>query len=131
MIVLDASVLVDLVGDDSTAGQRARAVLAAHESAAIPDLADIETMHALRRLWLVGELATERFSVALDFLAALPVMRHPALPLLPRVFALKENLTPYDAVYVALAEALDCPLATADGRLARSPGIRCDVQLVG
>ena len=101
-----------------------------HESASIPDLADVETMHALRRLWLLGELSTDRFAVALDFLVALPVMRHPTLPLVPRVFALKENLTPYDAVYVALAEALNCPLVTVDGRLARSPGIRCEVQLL-
>ena len=130
MIVLDASVLIDLVGDDDEAGRRARAVLAAQESASIPDLADVETMHALRRLWLIGELSDDRFVVALDFLAALPVMRYPALPLLPRIFALKENLTPYDATYVALAEVLNCPLVTADARLSRSPGIRCDVQLV-
>jgi predicted nucleic acid-binding protein len=130
MIVLDASVLVDLVGDDGDAGQRARAALDVHESASIPDLADVETMHALRRLWLLDELATHRYAVALDFLAALPVMRYPTLPLLPRIFALKENLTPYDAAYVALAEALNCPLVTIDGRLARSPGIRCEVQLL-
>ena len=57
-------------------------------------------------------------------------MRYPTLPLLPRVLALKENLMPYDAVYVALAEALCCPLVTMDGWLARSPGIRCEVQLL-
>ena len=61
---------------------------------------------------------------------ALPVMRHSALPLLPRVFSLKDDLTPYDATYVALAEALNCPLVTADAHLACSPGIRCEVQLV-
>ncbi len=58
-------------------------------------------------------------------------MRYPALPLLPRVYALRNNITPYDAVYVALAEALNCPLVTADARLANAPGIRCEVQLVG
>jgi len=131
VIVLDASVLVNLVGDDGVCGRQARAILAKHESGSIPDLADIETMSALRRLWLTGELKADRFAIALDSLAALPVMRHPALPLLPRVFALKENLTPYDAVYVALAEALNCPLVTADARLANAPGIHCDVQLVG
>jgi len=131
MIVLDASILVDLVGDDGNAGRIARSVLADHGSASIPDLADVETMSALRRLWLAGELDPARFEAAIDYLTALPVMRHPALPLLPRVLSLKEDLTPYDAVYVALAEALNCPLATADTRLANALGVRCDIQLVG
>ena len=130
MIVLDASILVDLVGDDGEAGHLARRILAEHGSASIPDLADVETASALRHLWLAGEMTPARFESAIEYLAALPVMRHPALPFLPRVFALKNDLTPHDAVYVALAEALDCPLVTADSRLANAPGIRCDVQLV-
>lgn len=130
MIVLDASILVDLVGDDGEAGHLARRILAQHGSASIPDLADVETVSALRRLWLNGELDPTRFESAIEYLAALPVMRHPALPFLPRIFALKNDLTPYDAVYVALAEALNCPLITADTRLANAPGIRCDVELI-
>jgi predicted nucleic acid-binding protein len=131
LIVLDASILVSLVGDDGEAGRRARLVLAEQGDASVPELADVETMSALRRRWLSGELDSARFESAIEYLTALPVMRHSALPLLPRVFALRENLTSYDATYAALAEALDCPLVTADARLARSPGIRCEVQLVG
>ncbi len=131
MIVLDASILVDLVADDHAAGRTARSILADHGGGSVPDLADVETVHVLRRLWLAGDISLRRFDSAVEYLASLPLMRHPSLPLLPRVFSLRNNLTPYDAVYVALAEALDCPLVTVDGRLARSPGIRCDVQLVG
>ena len=131
MIVLDASILVSLVGDDGEAGRHARSILAEQVDASIPDLADVETMSALRRRWLAGVLDSVRFESAIEYLTELPVMRYPALPLLPRIFALKENLTPYDATYVALAEALNCPLVTADARLSRSPGIRCEVQLVG
>ena len=121
---------MSIVGDDGEAGRRARLILAEQVDASIPDLADVETMSALRRRWLARDLDSARFESAIEYLAELPVMRHSALPLLPRIFALKENLTPYDATYVALAEALNCPLVTADARLARSPGIRCDVQLV-
>jgi len=98
---------------------------------AVPDIADVETTSVLRRQWLRGFLSLEAFERSFEHLAELPFSRYPAIPLLPRVFDLRSNLTPYDAVYVALAEALDCPLLTADRRLARSPGIRCEVQLVG
>ena len=121
---------MSLVGDDGQAGCHARSILAEQVDASIPDLAEVETMSALRRRWLAGELDSARFESAIEYLTELPIMRHPALPLLPRIFALRENLTPYDATYVALAEALDCPLVTADARLSRSTGVRCDVQLV-
>ncbi len=102
----------------------------------VPDDVHTELFHrasnAGQSLQLYLELELERLArtPALEFLAALPVMRYPTLPLLLRVFALKKSLTPYDAVCVALAEALNCPLVTNDGRLAHSPGIRCEVQLL-
>ena len=52
----------------------------------------------------------------------MPLVRHAMPPLLPRVWALRDNLTAYDAAYVALAEALDCPLVTFDERIASAPG---------
>ena len=61
---------------------------------------------------------------------ALALDRYPALPLLPRAFELRANVTAYDAMYVALAEALDCPLVTADARLAAASGPRCKIQLL-
>ncbi|SBW24906.1 hypothetical protein FDG2_4341 [Candidatus Protofrankia californiensis] len=61
---------------------------------------------------------------------ALPLARYPARPLLRRAFELRNNVTPYDTCYVALAESLDCPLYTADARLAKAPGPTCRIELV-
>ena len=66
MIVVDASVLANVVGDDTAAGGRARARLAAASTASVPDLADVETVSTLRRRWLAGDLAPERFEQAID-----------------------------------------------------------------
>jgi predicted nucleic acid-binding protein len=63
-------------------------------------------------------------------LLALPAVRFPTGPLLLRAYELRENLTTYDACYVALAEGIDCRLLTADGRLARAPGVRCDIEVL-
>ena len=130
MIVVDASVLANLVGDDTAAGERARARLAAAASAAVPDLADVETVSTLRRRWLAGDLAPERFEQAIDDLLSLPITRMPVGPLLHRVFELRANVTAYDACYVALAEALGCPLVTSDRRLASAPAIRCVTEVL-
>ena len=71
-----------------------------------------------------------RGALALADLADLPLRRAQHLPLLPRCWELRHNLTPYDAVYVALAEALEVALLTADARLARTNGIRCAVDVL-
>ena len=69
-------------------------------------------------------------SAATGPLLALPAGRFPTGPLLLRSYELRANVTVYDACYIALAEGLDCPLVTADGRLSRSPGVRCEVELL-
>lgn len=130
MIVLDASVLANAVGDDGAAGAIARELLANERDVSLPDLADVETVSVLRRRWLAEDLDARRFAAAIEDLAALPFPRYPALPFLRRVYALGQNLTAYDAVYVALAEALGCTLVTADQRLARAPGLGCPVRWV-
>lgn len=130
MIVLDASVLSNVVGDDGPDGMLARERIT-HESAiAVPDLADVETVSVLRRRWLDQTLTARRFSAAVEDLIALPFSRYPAIHLLHRVYALRANVTAYDAVYVALAEALGCALVTADRRLARAPGLRCQIEVI-
>lgn len=63
-------------------------------------------------------------------LGALGIARRSHLPLIPRIWELRDNLTAYDAAYVALAEALRCPLVTSDARLAFVPGIRCEVEVI-
>lgn len=130
MIVLDASVVVNVVADDGEAGDTARQRLRTAGEASAPDLVDVETVSVLRRRWLNGDLDDERFRAAIDDLLALPLVRVPVGPLMIRAFELRENVTPYDACYVALAEALACPLVTADARLANAPTISCETEVL-
>lgn len=129
MIVVDASVLANAVGDDGADGAVARAALRGEEVAA-PDLVDVETVSVLRKRWLAKDLTVRRFQRAVDDLADLALTRHPGLPLMPRAFELRSNVNPYDAAYIGLAEALGCPLLTGDARLAAAPGPRCEVRLL-
>ena len=131
MIVVDASVLANLVGDDGPDGRLARSLLDGVEPVAVPDLADVETAAVLRKRWVARTLTERRLSAAVEYLAALPFLRFPARPLLPRILELRTNLTAYDAVYAALAEALSGTLLTADARLANAAGPRCPIRLVG
>jgi predicted nucleic acid-binding protein len=130
VIVVDASVLANVVGDDEAAGQLARARLAVASAVSAPDLVDVETVSVLRRRWLAGDLSDERFLFAVDDLVALPITRFPAGPLMVRAFELRANITAYDACYVALAEALDCPLITSDRRLANAPMTTCATEVL-
>lgn len=130
MIVVDASVLANVVADDGADGAAARAHIAAAGELMAPDLADVETVSVLRKRWLAGDLTQARFRAAIDDLEDLPVVRYPALPLMRRAFELRANVTAYDATYVALAEGLDCPLATSDERLANAKGPQCEIQVV-
>jgi predicted nucleic acid-binding protein len=75
-------------------------------------------------------VSPRRADLALADLADMRLERAPHGPLMPRIWGLRDNLTPYDAAYVALAEALDTVLLTGDARLARAPGIHCEVELL-
>ena len=127
MIVVDASVLATALGDDGPDGDGARARLRGERLSA-PELVDLEVASVLRRQVHGGEVDIRRAALALADLAALPLRRAPHRPLLARCWELRDNLTVYDASYVALAEALDVTLLTGDGRLARAPGPRCRVE---
>jgi predicted nucleic acid-binding protein len=130
VIVLGASVLANVVADDELTGRRARARLAQSGDAAIPDLADVETVAVLRKRWLVGDLTDGRFRSAIEDLLALPLARFPVGPLMRRAYELRANVTAYDAAYIALAEGLACPLITGDTRLAVAPGINCEIEVL-
>ena len=130
MIVVDASVLANAVGDDGGDGDDARRELRRDHDSAVPGLADVEVASVLRKRWLAGDLTVERFRDAVDALGNLAITRHSMLPLLPRTYELRANVTPYDAVYVALAEALDCPLLTNDKALANATGPQCEIRVV-
>jgi len=130
VIVIDASVLANVVADDGKDGDAARAYVRGAGELMAPDLVDVETVSVLRRLWLAKDLSARRFRAAIEDLEVLPVERYPTLPLMARAYELRANVTVYDAAYVALAEVLACPLVTADERLAKAPGPTCTIQLL-
>lgn len=131
MIVVDASVVANALADDGADGDLARQHLVNAPRIAAPDLVDVETVSVLRRRWRADDLTARRFSIAVDDLADLNVVRIPTLPLMRRAYELRANVSAYDASYVALAEHLGWVLLTADARLSRAPGIRCTVQVIG
>jgi len=130
VIVIDASTLANVLADDGADGALARDHVGRSGDLYAPDLVDVETVSVLRKRWLAGDIAVRRFASALDDLETLELARFPALPLMRRAYELRANVTAYDAAYVALAEILRCPLLTADARLARPPGIKCQVDLL-
>lgn len=119
MIVLDASALIDLLMRRPTAARTAAAI-GDRRAIHAPHLIDTEMLHVMRRWVARGWLALARAEIALEDLAELPLVHHDHKPLRARVWALRERMSAYDATYVALAEALDATLVTADGRLARA-----------
>ncbi len=125
MIVVDASAAVAAL---LNAGP-ARAALS-DETLHAPHLIDSEVAQALRRLVLRESLGADDGWAALDAWRRLGVVRSPVSGLLDRVWELRENVSAYDASYLALAETLGCTLLTADARLGRAPGLRCSVTVV-
>lgn len=129
MIAVDASIVVTALGDDGADGDLARARLRSTRLAA-PHLIDLEVLSAWRRLLATGALDEQRADLARADLADLRVIRVPLPILLTRCWELRNNLTVYDAAYVASAELLDVPLLTADVRLAGAPGPRCPIEVL-
>jgi predicted nucleic acid-binding protein len=129
VIVVDASVLATSLGDDGPDGDRARARLRGERLTA-PELVDLEVVSVWRRQIRAGALDARRAALALADLAALPLRRTPHRPLLARCWELRDNLTIYDAAYVALAEMLAVPLLTGDGKLAKATGPTCTVEVL-
>jgi predicted nucleic acid-binding protein len=129
VLVVDASVLVVALADDRADGDAARGRLRGTTLAA-PELVDLEVASVLRRQHRAGLIDDRRADLALTDLQALPLQRVPHLPLLRRCWELKDNLTVYDAAYVALAEALEATLLTGDRRLARAPSPRCRIEVL-
>ena len=129
MIVVDASVLVTGLADDGADGDRVRERLR-NERLAAPQVIDLEVASAWRRLLAAGHLDERRAALALADLGALRIERAPHRSLLERCWELRDNLTIYDAAYIALTELLGTVLLTGDARLASAPGVRCEVELV-
>lgn len=129
MIVVDASVLAPALADDGSDGDRVRDRLRGEQLVG-PELVDLEVLSTIRRAARAGRLDQRRSSQALDDLAALPMRRVSHHSLLARIWELRDNLTAYDAAYVALAEALDVLLLTADGGIGKASGVRCEVEVL-
>jgi predicted nucleic acid-binding protein len=125
VIVVDASVAVLALLDDGDARARLSS-----EPLAAPHLIDSEIAQALRTHVRRSEVRPTEARGAIESWAGLGLQRVAIVGLLARVWELRDNLTACDATYVAVAEALDCALVTADARLARAPGVRCPISLV-
>lgn len=124
-VVVDASLLVDaVIGIDGCARRIVRADLHA------PVTIDAEVIQALRRRWMLGQLGDVEAMAALASFRTRDIIRHPVQPLTPRMWALRRNITAYDASYVALAESLDLPLLTRDRRLSRSSGHAARIEYI-
>ena len=130
MSVLDASAVIELLLGTELGRSVADRIADPQLSLHAPHLLDVEVAQGLRRLVMGGELEAEAAAGALEDLRSLDLDRHSHEPLLDRVWALRDNLTAYDAVYVALAEALDTTVLTCDGRLRRAPGLAGRVEVV-
>ena len=124
--VPDSSVIVAALVDTGSEGQWCEEVIAT-AALACPEIALAEVANILRRLEGAGRISPTEAVHAYSNLLKLDLELFPFLPFSERVWTLRGNLTSYDAWYVALAEALDCPLFTLDRRLERAPGPTCDI----
>ncbi len=125
MNVIDASVVVELLANDLDPD------LLGNEELIAPHLIDSEVTNVLRRLVAHGALSEEQVTLAFDGFTRLILTRFPADWLRPRMWALRHNLSAYDATYVALAEMTNAKaLLTTDARLATAPGIQCHVEVL-
>jgi len=131
MPVLDASVFVEYLTDGEHAEQaRGRIRLNADDLWA-PHLVDAEVGHVLRREVRLGELDPDAARDGLELMAELPLKRVPHERLLTLAWELRDNVSFYDALYVVLAELLDQPMITFDGRLGKASGIGAEVEILG
>lgn len=126
-VVVDASAVAAALVDGGPDGTWARAQL--RTSIAAPAHVFVEVSSVLRRASLAGELSGDVAALAHREVVQLPLVTYPFEPLAQRVWELHRSVTPYDAAYVALAEALDAPLITLDRRLARANGPACEFRL--
>lgn len=129
MLVIEASAALDmLLGEEDANGPLAQRVRLDGDLHA-PHLIDVEFISALRRLVRTGEVSADRAADARHDFSALSLIRYPHQELAERIWQLRDNVTAYDATYVALAEVLEVPLITCDGKLAAARGHRAAIEL--
>lgn len=128
MIVVDASVVLEVLLRTPAAAALESRLFARRQTLHAPHLLDLEVAQVLRRYLFAGDLDEERGAQAIADLGDLPLTRYPHDLFLSRIWELRHQASAYDAAYIALAEALDAPLLSRDGRLARSKGHRARVE---
>jgi len=129
VIVLDASAVIEWLFQSPAGIKIDRRVFSNAETLHVPHLLDIEVAQVLRRYVRDKTITTQRGEEALEDLEGMPLRRYPHDFLIPRVWELRATLTAYDAVYVALAEVLDAPLLTCDGKIASASGHSANVEV--
>jgi len=129
MIVLDASAALEVLLRAGSFESLVERVLGGDEPIAAPHLIDLEIAQVLRRYVAGREMDASRAEDALADYQAMQVARYPHDALLGRVWELRANCTAYDASYIALAEALHCPLVTCDAALAKIPGHAATIEV--
>ena len=130
MIVLDASAAIELLLNTPLGERVGNRLAGAGKTLHAPHLLDVEVLHVVRRLRAGGTLGERRARQALTDLADLPVVRYSHQDLVGRAWAMRATLTAYDAMYVALAEALDAMVVTCDGRLGSAHGHQVEIEVV-
>jgi len=129
MIVVAASAVLAVLLRTEEAAVLTERLLDRGETLHAPHLLDLEVTQVTRRYLLAGDLDESRGAEILHDLADLPLTRYSHAPMVSRIWELRENVTAYDAAYLALAEALDAPLLTRDAKLARAPGHEASVEI--
>lgn len=130
LLVVDASAILEVLLRTPAASSIERRIFADRVSLNVPELFDVEVAQVLRRYVQRGVMKADRAARSLELLADLPIARHPHLPFVSRIWALRDNLTAYDAAYVALAEGLGGTLLTRDERLAAAPGNSASIEVL-
>ena len=130
MIVVDASALLEFLLQTSLGARVEARLFRDEDELHAPHLVDVEVIQGLRRLVRTGEIPSGRADEAIADLTDLDLHRHPHLDLLGRAWKLRDNHSAYDAMYVALAEAIEAPMVTCDGPLAKAPGHRARIQVI-
>lgn len=130
MIVLDASAAIEWLLRSQTGIKIDKRIFSPQVPLHAPHLLDVEVTQVLRRYARDKTITAQRGQEALEDLGDLSLNRYPHDFLIPRVWELRATLTAYDAIYVALAELLDAPLLTCDGRIASAPGHHANVDVI-
>jgi predicted nucleic acid-binding protein len=130
MIVVDASALLEFLLQTPVGSRVEVRLFRDQDDLHAPHLVDVEVVQGLRRLVRTDEVSSGRAAEAIEDLIELDLNRHAHVDLVGRAWKLRNNISAYDAMYVALAEAIGAPIVTCDGPLAKAPGHRAKIELI-